>query len=124
MSFKAIYLELLRPLYLAKRDHLCNFCRSHHEEQFCEIILNLKRWFRRCRFKDNPYLELWRSFCSAEQNNWCNFGKEHYEEQSKMHTHTEFGIPNSICKRYATDTIILETRSEVNSDAKMALDTL
>ena len=95
MSFKAIYLELLRPLYLAKRDHFCNFCRSHHEEQFCEIILNLKRWFRRCRFKDNPYLELWRSFCSAEQNNWCNFGKEHYEEQSKMHTHTEFGIPNS-----------------------------
>ena len=63
----------------------------------CEIILNLNRWFRRCRFKDNPYLELWRSFCSAEQNNWCNFSKEHYEVQSKMHTHThtEFGIPNS-----------------------------
>ena len=25
----------------------------HHEEQFCEIILNLGRWFRRkCRLKD------------------------------------------------------------------------
>ena len=27
--------------YLADRNHLCNFDRRHHEEQFCEIILNL-----------------------------------------------------------------------------------
>ena len=43
-----------------------------------------------------------------------------------MHTHTEFGIPNSKkCRGYATDTIILE-RSEVkvNIDPKMVLDTL
>ena len=64
-------------------------------EQFCEIILNLNQWFRRCRFQDNSYLELWRSFCSAKQNNWYNFGKGHYVEQSKMHTHTGFGIPKS-----------------------------
>ena len=35
-----------------EQNHLCNFGRSHHEEQFCEIILNLDQWFRRrCRLK-------------------------------------------------------------------------
>ena len=24
----------------------------HHEEQFCEIILNLGQWFTRCHLKD------------------------------------------------------------------------
>ena len=94
MSFKAILSRALVTPLLAKWKHLCNFGRSHHEEQFCEIILNLNQCFR-CRFKDNPYLELWRSFCSAVQNNWYKFGEGHYEEQSKMQTHTEFGIPNS-----------------------------
>ena len=45
------HLELWQPpvLSLAK---LCNFGRSHHEEQFCEIILNLDQWFRsRCLIK-------------------------------------------------------------------------
>ena len=29
------------------------FVRVHHEERFCEIILNLGQWFRRrCRLKD------------------------------------------------------------------------
>ena len=42
MSFKNISdLELWRPLYLAEQNCLCNFGRSHHEEQFREIILNL-----------------------------------------------------------------------------------
>ena len=31
---------------------MCNFGREHHEEQFCEIILNLDHWFRRCHLKD------------------------------------------------------------------------
>ena len=31
----------------------CNVGRRHHEEQFCEIILNLDQWFmRRCHLKD------------------------------------------------------------------------
>ena len=48
MHFKDIsYLELLQPLYSAERNHLCNFGRRHHEEQTCEIILNLDQWFRR-----------------------------------------------------------------------------
>ena len=54
------------------------------------------------------------------------FWQEHYEEQSKMHTHTEFGIPNSKSEEICYDTIILETWSEVkvNSDPKIVLDTV
>ena len=48
MRFKDIsYLELWRALCSAERNHLCNFGRRHHEEQLCEIILNLGQWFRR-----------------------------------------------------------------------------
>ena len=33
-------------------NHLCNFGRRHHEDQFCEIILNLDQWLsKRCRLK-------------------------------------------------------------------------
>ena len=35
------------PLCSADPNHLCNFGRRYHEEQFCEIILNLDQWFRR-----------------------------------------------------------------------------
>ena len=36
----------------AERNHLCNFGRRHHEEQFYEIILNLnQRFSRRCCLK-------------------------------------------------------------------------
>ena len=42
MSLKDIsYLELLQPIFSVERNHLCNFDRRHHEEQFCEKILNL-----------------------------------------------------------------------------------
>ena len=53
MSLKDMsYLELWQPLCLVERNYLCNFGRRHHEEQFCEIILNLDEWFRRrCRLK-------------------------------------------------------------------------
>ena len=30
---------------------MCSFGRRHHEEQFCEMVLNLDQWFRRCRLK-------------------------------------------------------------------------
>ena len=40
MSLKDIsYLELWQPLCSADRNHLCNYGRRYHEEQFCEIIL-------------------------------------------------------------------------------------
>ena len=35
------------PFCSAERNHLYNFGRRHHEEQFCEIILNLDQWFKR-----------------------------------------------------------------------------
>ena len=51
MSFKDMSdLDLWRPFYSAERNHLFNFGKSHHEEQFCEIIMNLNQWLRRsCR---------------------------------------------------------------------------
>ena len=44
----------LAPEALSFKEHKisCNFKRGHHEEQFCEIILNLDKWFRRCCLKD------------------------------------------------------------------------
>ena len=57
-----------------EQNHLSNFGRRHHEEQFCEIILNLDQWFMsRCGLKNISYLELWRPFCSAEQNHFVQF---------------------------------------------------
>ena len=45
------YLELWRPFSSAEGNHLCNFGSGYQEEQFCEIILNLNQWFRRCLLK-------------------------------------------------------------------------
>ena len=48
MRFEDIsYLELWQSLCSAERSHLWFFGRRHHEEQFCEIILNLDQWFKR-----------------------------------------------------------------------------
>ena len=52
MMFKDIYLELWRPFCLAEQNHLCNNGRGNPEEEFCEIILNLDLWYRRCCLKD------------------------------------------------------------------------
>ena len=36
-----------------EQNNLCNFGRGYYEEQFCEINLNLGKWFGwRCRLKD------------------------------------------------------------------------
>ena len=53
MLFKGIsYLELWQPFCSVEQDYLSDFCRGYYEEQFCEIILNLGQWFRRCGLKD------------------------------------------------------------------------
>ena len=53
MPFKGIsYLELWKPFCSVERNYLSNFGRRYQEEQFCEIILNLGQWFRRCLLKD------------------------------------------------------------------------
>ena len=74
------FLEFWQPLCLVEQNHLCKFGRRHHEEQFCEIILNLEQWFRKCGLKVF-YLELWRPFRSADWNHLCNFGWGYYEEK-------------------------------------------
>ena len=52
MSFKdSSYLELWWPFCSVERNHLWNFIRGYQEEQFCEIILHLDQWFRRCHLK-------------------------------------------------------------------------
>ena len=52
MSFTDIsYLEFWWTFWSVEGNHLCNFCKGYHEEQFCEMILNLDNWFR-CRLKD------------------------------------------------------------------------
>ena len=53
MLFKDIsYLELWQPRCSVDKNHMCNFCRVHLEEQFCEIFLNLDQWIRRrCSLK-------------------------------------------------------------------------
>ena len=77
MPFKDIYWDLWWPLCSADWNNLIYCSRRHHEEQFCEIILNLDQW----PFKGISYLELWQPFCSAEQNHLCNFGRRYYEEK-------------------------------------------
>ena len=64
MPFKYIsYLELWLPFCSAEGNHLCNFGREYHEEQFCEIILNLGPVVQEeMSFKDISYLELWWPF--------------------------------------------------------------
>ena len=53
MSFKDIsYLELWQPSCSAELNHLYNFSREYHGKQFCKIILNLDKGFRRCSLKD------------------------------------------------------------------------
>ena len=73
MSLKDIsYLGLWQPLCLVEPNHLCNFGSRHHEEQFCENILNLDLWFRtRCRLKifliwssGGPFVQPSRTICA------------------------------------------------------------
>ena len=68
-------LKLWPPLCSADPNHLCNFSRRYHEEQFFEIVLNLGQWYRRrCRLKDflsealatllfsgaEPFMQFWK----------------------------------------------------------------
>ena len=75
ISFKIFLDKSSGSPFSAGQNHLCNFCRGHHEEHFCEIILNLDQ---EKMFKDISYLE---PFCSAEWNNLCNFGGGYHKEQ-------------------------------------------
>ena len=84
MSFKDIsYLELWHPLCSADGNHLCNFGRRYHEEQFSEIILNSDLWFRRkCCLKvfiiwgsGSPFVQwsvnIWALLVEGIKMNYC-----------------------------------------------------
>ena len=80
--FKDIsYLELWWLFCSVEQNHLCNFSRGHHEEQFCEIVLNYDEWFRRCCSKDFLSRALIAGMFSGP-NPLCNFGRGHYGEHS------------------------------------------
>ena len=65
IPFKDIsYLELWQPFYSVERNHLCNFSSKYQDVQFCENILNLDQWFRRCRLK---IFLIWSSGCPFVQ---------------------------------------------------------
>ena len=70
MSFNDVLSRVLAVFCLAEQNHLCNFGRGHHEEKFCEIILNLDQQLRRCHLKTililgplfsraKPFVQLW-----------------------------------------------------------------
>ena len=82
MSFIDIsYLELWQSFCPVDWYHLCIFGRRHHEEQSCEIILNLGQWFRRCCLKDFLSGAL-AALCSMERNHLCNIVRGHHGEHS------------------------------------------
>ena len=56
---------------------MCNFGKGYYEEQFCEIILNLGQWFRRCRLKDFLSGALVALLFSVA-NHLCNFERGHH----------------------------------------------
>ena len=69
MLFKNIsYLDLWQLICSPER----NFSRGYHDEQFCEIILNLTVFQEEMSFKIS-YLDLWRPSCSAERSHLRNF---------------------------------------------------
>ena len=81
MPFKDIsYLKPWWAFISVEQYHLCNFGRGYYEEQFCEIILNLEQFFRRCLLKIF-YLELLSPSCSVEQNHLCNYERGHHGER-------------------------------------------
>ena len=52
MLFKDVsYLDLRQPFCSREQNRMCIFGKGYFEKQFCEIILNLGQWFRRCRLK-------------------------------------------------------------------------
>ena len=64
-----------------EQNHLCNFCRGHHEEQLCENCYEFGPVVQKIAFKDISYLELWGPLCLVERNHLFNFGRRHHEEQ-------------------------------------------
>ena len=66
----------------ADLNHLWNFGRRHHEDQFCENYFEFELVVKEeMPFKCISYMQLWQLFCSAEWNHLCNYGRGYYEKQ-------------------------------------------
>ena len=62
-------------------NHLDYFDRGYHEAQFCEIVLNLDKWFRRkCRLKTFHIRSSGGPLFSG-MDPFLQYGRRHYEEQ-------------------------------------------
>ena len=84
MPFKGIpYLDIWQPFCSAECYCLCNFARGYYEEQFCEIILNLGQWFRRCCLKDFLSGAL-AALLFGGGNNLCNFKRGHHRHSCEV----------------------------------------
>ena len=57
--------------------------RGHHEEHFCEIILNMDQCMvqKEILLKDISYVELRWTFCSAERKASCHFDRGHHDSR-------------------------------------------
>ena len=70
------------PPCSAEWNHLCNFCRGHYAEHFCEIILNSDQWFsKRCGLKDLLSRALAALRLGGDKP-LSTFGRGHYGEYS------------------------------------------
>ena len=82
MSLKDIsYLKRLQPLCSVEQNHLCKFNRRHHEEQFCENILNLDQWFRKNVILRYFLSEALAVILFSGAYHLCKFCREYQEEQ-------------------------------------------
>ena len=82
MLFKYIsYLELWQPLCSVDWNHLYNFGRRHHEEQFVKLFRIWTNGSGEKPFKGISYLELWQPFCSAECYHLCKCRRGYNEKQ-------------------------------------------
>ena len=67
--FKDIsYVELWQPLCSVEQNHLCNFGRRHHEEQFWEFFFEFGPVVQEeMLFKDISYLSIWQLFVQRKK---------------------------------------------------------
>ena len=69
MLFKDLsYLELWQPLCSVELNQLCNFGRVYHEEQFCEMILNLDHWKE--DIMGNIHIKLFEIWTVVQEEMW------------------------------------------------------
>ena len=68
MLFKDMFLFLaVVAILFSGAESYVLFGRDHYEENFCEVILKLDQWFRRCNLKIYQFLLVAILFSGGEQ---------------------------------------------------------